>query len=125
MIPFIILIFYILGGGSAPARAKEEVKPTTGKVAVNYSLPEADRTIGIVDKMEAVQSQTQSYGTQDYHIGADNNSAVITFGKDSTSVDDEAQDQEGENHSGRSDRPNLMVSATQVLGHVRRRHRSD
>jgi conjugative transposon TraM protein len=118
VIPFIILIFYILGGGSAPASEREEVKPTKGKVAINYRLPEADRTIGIVDKMEAVQAQTQSFGTQDYHIGAENTSDVITTEKDSFSNPDEAQNQEGENHSSQSVRPDPGVP-DQLMAHIR------
>jgi len=119
VIPFIILIFYILGGGSAPASEKKEAKPIKGKVAVNYRLPEADRTIGIVDKMEAVQAQTQSFGTQDYHIGAENTSAVITSEKGSTSEPDEAQNQEGESRSDQSVRPDPGVP-DQLMAHIRK-----
>ena len=118
VIPFIILIFYILGGGSAPASDRKEVKPKKGKVAINYSLPEADRTIGIVDKMEAVQAQTQSFGTQDYHIGAENTSDVITTEKDSTSEPNEAQNQEGINQSNRNDQADPGVP-DQLMAHIR------
>jgi len=119
VIPFIILIFYILGGGSAPASERKEVKPAKGKVAINYRLPEADRTIGIVDKMEAVQAQTQSFGTQDYHIGAENSSDVITKEKDSTSEQDEAQNQEGESRSDQSVRPDPGVPEN-LMDHIRK-----
>jgi len=120
VIPFIILIFYILGGGSAPASERKEVKPTKGKVAINYRLPEADRTIGIVDKMEAVQAQTQSFGTQDYHIGAEDGSAIVTSEKDSTSEPVEAQNQEAANggRSNRNDQTNPGVP-DQLMAHIR------
>ena len=118
VIPFIILIFYILGGGSAPASERKEVKPTKGKVAINYRLPEADRTIGIVDKMEAVQAQTQSYGTQDYHIGAENTSAVVTSEKGLTEPD-QAQNQEDTSRSGRSDNSDSGAS-DQLMAHIRK-----
>jgi len=119
VIPFIILIFYILGGGKAPASEKKETKPTKGKVTVNYRLPEADRTIGIVDKMEAVQAQTQSFGTQDYHIGAENAASVIAKENDSTSEPDEAQNQEGTSRSGRSDPPDPGVPEN-LMAHIRK-----
>jgi len=118
VIPFIILIFYILGGGSAPASERKEEKIKTGKVAINYRLPEADRTIGIIDKMEAVQAQTQSFGTQDYHIGAENTSEVTTSEKNSTSEHDEAQKQEGTSKSGRSDPPD-QDAPSQLMAHIR------
>ena len=128
VIPFIILIFYILGGGKAPTEEKKEAKPTKGKVTINYRLPEADRTIGIVDKMEAVQAQTQSYGTQDYHIGDENGTAMVTSERDSTSEQDEAQDPKPAN-GGRSDRndppdpgvpDNLMVHIRKQEAQVKR-----
>jgi len=121
VIPFIILIFYILGGGSAPAKAKEEAKQTKGKVTINYRLPEADRTIGIVDKMEAMQAQAQTFGTQDYYIGAESTSSVITSEKDSTSEQDEAQDQEAAN-GGRSSRNNQTDQGVpdNLMAHIRK-----
>jgi len=94
VIPVFILIFYILGGGSAPANEKKEAEAANGKVAVNYHLPEADRSIGIVDKMEAVQAQSQSFGTQDYHITADELSSDPTAaGTDSTSEQEDKENQ--------------------------------
>ncbi len=121
VIPFIILIFYILGGGKAPASGKEESKPVAGKVAVNYSLPEADRTIGIVDKMEAVQAQAQSFGTQDYYIGAENTSSVVTSEKDSTSEPDEAQNQEAAKacRSGLNDQTDQGIPDN-LMAHIRK-----
>lgn len=118
VVPFIILIFYILGGGSAPASERKEVKPTKGKVAINYRLPEADRTIGIVDKMEAVQAQTQSFGTQDYHIGAENTSGLITSENDGAKPV-EAQNQEDENQSSQSVQPESGVP-DQLMVHIRK-----
>jgi len=118
VIPFIILIFYILGGGSAPASEKKVEKTKTGKVAINYRLPEADRTIGIVDKMEAVQAQTQSFGTQDYHIGAENTSDVISTEKDSTSEQDEAQNKKSENYTSQSVKPDSGVPEN-LMAHIR------
>ena len=83
MILFIILIFYILGGATAPANEKKEVVQTKKKAGINYNLPQADRTIGIVDKMEAVQAQTEKVATQDYSIEGENSDAQISFEKDS------------------------------------------
>jgi conjugative transposon TraM protein len=120
MIPFIILIFYILGGGSAPVSDRKEEKPIKGKVAINYRLPEADRTIGIVDKMEAVQAQTQSFGTQDYHIGAENTSAVVTSEKDSALEREEVQNLEGTSGSGRSNTSEPGVPDS-LMAHIRKR----
>ena len=68
LIPFIVLIFYILGGGKLPKeQAQSQVKKDSIKGA-NYNLPEADRNIGIVDKMEGAQSKKELAETRDYDI---------------------------------------------------------
>lgn len=68
LIPFIVLIFYILGGGKLPKEeAQNQMKKDSVKGA-NYNLPEADRNIGIVDKMERAQSKQELAETRDYDI---------------------------------------------------------
>ncbi|WP_430817214.1 conjugative transposon protein TraM [Carboxylicivirga sp. RSCT41] len=49
LLPFIVLIFYILGGASG--EKSEAVK--NDLVGVNYQLPDANRDIAILDKQEA------------------------------------------------------------------------
>lgn len=111
MIPFIVLIFYILGGGSAPAEQINEDQPTSGHDGINYRLPEADRTIGIVDKMEAAQSQSDRIATRDYHIETDEGLPLITFGQDSTTLPDQTQNQKIEtvNSPDTRDQDHLMA----------------
>jgi conjugative transposon TraM protein len=94
MIPFIVLIFYILGGGSAPANEKNVDQPTTSKDGINYQLPEADRTIGIVDKMEVAQSQSDRIATRDYRIESEEGLPLITFDEDSMTLPDQIQNQQ-------------------------------
>ena len=53
LIPFIILIFYVLGGG----KGIEEVKKQDSQDGANYILPEAEKSIEILDKLEAYQNQ--------------------------------------------------------------------
>lgn len=56
LLPFVILIFYILGGGGEPGNLVEE-KPQNG---ANYQLPDANRNITILDKQEAYQQMSES-----------------------------------------------------------------
>ncbi|WP_430815912.1 conjugative transposon protein TraM [Carboxylicivirga sp. RSCT41] len=51
LLPFIVLIFYILGGASADENENVETKA----IGVNYQLPDANRDISILDKQEAYQ----------------------------------------------------------------------
>ncbi len=56
LIPFVILIFYVLGGGENVKEEKESLNAIQAQGA-NYLLPEADGSIEIVDKLEAYQQQ--------------------------------------------------------------------
>jgi conjugative transposon TraM protein len=56
LLPFVILIFYVLGGGENAQEEKESRKSTTAEGA-NYLLPEAEKSIEIFDKLEAYQQQ--------------------------------------------------------------------
>ena len=57
LLPFVILIFWVLGGGGAPEEKKELAQsPNKG---INYDLPDADNSIEIYDKMEAYQMDDQ------------------------------------------------------------------
>uniref|UniRef100_UPI003217C03D conjugative transposon protein TraM n=1 Tax=uncultured Draconibacterium sp. TaxID=1573823 RepID=UPI003217C03D len=65
LIPFVILIFWVLGGGTE-ADAGAETQPDTPGIGANYDLPEADKSIEIYDKMEAYQQDEQkAYGMQE------------------------------------------------------------
>jgi hypothetical protein len=68
LLPFVILIFYILGGGektTGTASKNAEMISTDG---VNYQLPEAESSIEIFDKMEAYSQNMARTSTRDYNI---------------------------------------------------------
>jgi conjugative transposon TraM protein len=118
LIPFIVLIFYILGGGKLPKEdAQNQMKKDSVKGA-NYSLPEADRNIGIVDKMESAQASKELTETRDYDILGE---------KDSLDSSSNFSDQElnstenpNQNQSGQSAGLNADVS-NNLLSHIRQR----
>ncbi|WP_297098916.1 conjugative transposon protein TraM [uncultured Draconibacterium sp.] len=58
LIPFVILIFWVLGGGTE-AETVKETQPNTSGIGANYDLPEAEKSIKIYDKMEAYQKDDQ------------------------------------------------------------------
>nr|WP_320153984.1 conjugative transposon protein TraM [uncultured Draconibacterium sp.] len=53
LLPFVILIFWVLGGGGVQEE-KEKLAQSPNK-GINYDLPDADNSIEIYDKMEAYQ----------------------------------------------------------------------
>lgn len=60
LLPFVVLIFYILGGGEKALSQKSLENQNKGGKGANYILPEAERSIEIFDKMEAYQQQDLS-----------------------------------------------------------------
>lgn len=68
LIPFVVLIFYVLGGGKLSKKETEVQKKQETSKGPNYKLPEADRNIRIFDKMESAQSQKEMGTTHDYDI---------------------------------------------------------
>jgi conjugative transposon TraM protein len=66
LLPFVVLIFYILGGGKNAE--KEQKTAETTPTGINYVLPEADKSITIFDKMEAYEQQVSATATTDYNI---------------------------------------------------------
>lgn len=75
LLPFVVLIFYILGGGENATKAEEKEAGKRNSEGVNYILPEAESSIEIFDKMEAYQQQQEKgTNTQDYNILGDKDS---------------------------------------------------
>lgn len=69
LLPFVVLIFYILGGGENATKAEKKEAEEKNREGVNYILPEAESSIEIFDKMEAYQQQQEKgTSTQDYNI---------------------------------------------------------
>jgi conjugative transposon TraM protein len=66
LLPFVVLIFYILGGGKNAKKEQEITEKTPS--GINYVLPEADKSITIFDKMEAYEQQVTAAATNDYNI---------------------------------------------------------
>lgn len=60
LLPFVLLIFYILGGGQKQQKEEKLAQELEEKQGANYLLPEADKSIEIYDKMEAYQKQNRS-----------------------------------------------------------------
>ena len=56
LLPFVILIFYVLGGGTKAKENELKVAKSQSEGA-NYELPEAEKSIEIYDKMEAYQKE--------------------------------------------------------------------
>jgi len=74
LIPFIVLIFYILGGGTKKEKEKEQQKQQQAAKGANYTLPDADKSVAIYDKMDNYSSKKEVATSHDYNIGGESDS---------------------------------------------------
>jgi len=65
LLPFVVLIFYILGGGNPTEKVGQNNNQNEG---ANYSIPQAESSIEITDKLEAYEQQNERASTRDYGI---------------------------------------------------------
>lgn len=86
LISFLVLIFYVLGGGKDGEQDQQQQAQATD--GANYVLPEAEQSIGIMDKMEAYQQQAT--GNETLNAGMSERDSTIFAGQnpaDSTKVE--------------------------------------
>ena len=57
LLPFVILIFYVLGGGENAKKENRNNENRENQEGANYLLPEAEKSIEIFDKLEAYEQQ--------------------------------------------------------------------
>ncbi len=74
LIPFIVLIFYVLGGGTKKEKEEQKQKEQEAVKGANYSLPDADKSIAIYDKMDNYSSKKEVNTSHDYNIGGESDS---------------------------------------------------
>jgi len=72
LIPFIVLIFYIMGGGEAKKTETADDQKQETIQGANYNLPDADRNIEIIDKTGNALSAEEVTLSRDYNIMGEN-----------------------------------------------------
>lgn len=123
LIPFIVLIFYVLGGGEK--KEKEEQKQKEQQVAkgANYTLPDADKSVAIYDKMDNYSAQKAVTSTHDYNITGEPDSIPEEI------VEEEAMTEEqllsGRKNLYQNDPvPEMNVDvSTDLLAHIRQKEK--
>ncbi len=85
LIPFVAVIFYVLGGGKNREQEQQEKEQATD--GANYVLPEAEKSIEIFDKMEAYQQQTAENEVTNVQFGETDTVETKQAPVDSTQVE--------------------------------------
>ena len=74
LIPFIVLIFYVLGGGEKKEKEEQKQKEQQAVKGANYTLPDADKSVAIYDKMDNYSSKKEVTTSHDYNIAGETDS---------------------------------------------------
>ena len=74
LIPFIVLIFYVLGGGEKKEKEEQKQKEQQAVKGANYTLPDADKSVVIYDKMDNYSSKKEVTTSHDYNIAGETDS---------------------------------------------------
>ncbi len=89
LIPFIVLIFYVLGGGTKKEKEEQKQKEQQTAKGANYTLPDADRSIAIYDKMDNYSSKKEMTTTHDYNINGEADSTAEETTADETITEEQ------------------------------------
>ena len=89
LIPFIVLIFYVLGGGEKKEKEEQKQKEQQTAKGANYTLPDADRSIAIYDKMDNYSSKKEMTTTHDYNINGEVDSTTEETTADETITEEQ------------------------------------
>jgi conjugative transposon TraM protein len=74
LIPFVVLIFYVLGGGEKKEKEEQTQKEQQVAKGANYTLPDADKSVVIYDKMDNYSSKKEVTISHDYNIAGETDS---------------------------------------------------
>jgi conjugative transposon TraM protein len=74
LIPFIVLIFYVLGGGEKKEKEEQKQKEQQAVKGANYTLPDADKSVAIYDKLDNYSSKKEVTTSRNYNIAGESDS---------------------------------------------------
>ncbi len=121
MIPFIVLIFYILGGGKNPKKKDQSQDRQDAVRGANYNLPEADRSIQFIDKTEGSLSPDEITLTRDYNILGENAELKADSSAEESGSYETYEKITTDNESSGITAENNTTDPEQLLKHIQRR----
>jgi conjugative transposon TraM protein len=123
LIPFVILIFYILGGGEQ-ATNKENNNQNQADGA-NYLLPQAEKSIEIFDKLEAYQNENLPVGSGVQNPSLNSNQDSVNTKMDLTDVQADSLQALLQNHSKTEVSNKLLVHIKRKEAAVREERKEE
>lgn len=121
LIPFIVLIFYVLGGGEKKEKEEQKQKEQQAVKGVNYTLPDADKSVAIYDKMDNYSSKKEVTISHDYNIAGETDSTNEESLKEETLTEEKLLS-EKKNLYKNDPVPELNADvSTDLLAHIRQK----
>ncbi|BBE20429.1 conjugative transposon protein TraM [Aquipluma nitroreducens] len=124
LIPFIVLIFYVLGGGEKKEKEEQKQKEQQAVKGANYTLPDADKSVAIYDKMDNYSSKKEVTSSHDYNIAGETNSTNEENLEEETLTEEQLLS--GKKNLYKNDPvPELNADvSTDLLAHIRQKERT-
>lgn len=124
LIPFIVLIFYVLGGGEKKEKDEQKQKEQQVAKGANYTLPDADKSVAIYDKMDNYSSKKEATTSHDYNIAGETDSINGESQEDETLTEEKLLS-EKKNLYKNDPVPELNADvSTDLLAHIRQKERT-
>jgi len=123
LIPFIVLIFYVLGGGEKKEKEEQKQKEQQAVKGANYTLPDADKSVAIYDKMDNYSSKKEVTTSHDYNIAGESDSTNEETLADETLTEEKLLSEK--KHLYKNDPvPELNADvSTDLLAHIRQKEK--
>jgi len=123
LIPFIVLIFYVLGGGEKKEKEEQKQKEQQAVKGANYTLPDADKSVSIYDKMDNYSSKKEVATSHDYNIAGETDSTNEETLADETLTEEQLLS-EKKNLYKNDPVPQLNADvSTDLMAHIRQKEK--
>ncbi|MDD2307420.1 MAG: conjugative transposon protein TraM [Prolixibacteraceae bacterium] len=123
LIPFIVLIFYVLGGGEKKEKEEQKQKEQQAVKGANYTLPDADKSVAIYDKMDNYSSKKAVTTSRNYNIAGESDSTNEETLADETLTEEQLLSEK--KHLYKNDPvPELNADvSTDLMAHIRQKEK--
>ncbi len=123
LIPFVVLIFYVLGGGEKKEKEEQKQKEQQAVKGANYTLPDADKSVAIYDKMDNYSSKKEVTTSHDYNIAGETDSTNEETLADETLTEEQLLS-ERKNLYKNDPVPELNADvSTDLMAHIRQKEK--
>jgi conjugative transposon TraM protein len=123
LIPFIVLIFYVLGGGEKKEKEEQKQKEQQAVKGANYTLPDADKSVAIYDKMDNYSSKKAVTTSRNYNIAGESDSVNEETLADETLTEEQLLSEKKNLYKNDPVPPLNADVSTDLMAHIRQKEK--